>query len=83
MPQRDKIRARWDATDSENEDSTSYNIPSRDIPSSKNEFAESSLCQYEHERTKTMLDQLHQQSSSEEESGYEEGDYNFPTFGKK
>ena len=37
MPQRDKIRARWDDndTDSENEDSTSYNIPSRDIPSSK------------------------------------------------
>lgn len=30
-----------------------------------------------------MLVQLHQQPSSEEESVYEEGDYNFPTFGKK
>ena len=83
MPRRDKIRARWDETGSENEDSASYNISSRDIPSSKNEFAKSSLCQYEHEGTKTMLVQLHQQPSSEEESVYEEGDYNFPTFGKK
>ena len=30
-----------------------------------------------------MLVQLHQQPSSEEESVYEEGDYNFLTFGKK
>jgi hypothetical protein len=51
MPQRDKIQARWVATDSENEDSTSYNIQFPDIPSSKDEFEEPSPSQYKHEKT--------------------------------
>ncbi len=35
MPRRDEIRARWDTTDSENEDSTLCIIPFPDIPSSQ------------------------------------------------
>jgi hypothetical protein len=57
------IQARWVATDSENEDSTSYNIPFPDIPSSNDEFEEPSPSQYQHERTKKMLVQLLQQST--------------------
>ncbi len=45
MPQRDKIRARWDTTDSENEDSTWYIISFPDIPSSQDEFEEPSPIQ--------------------------------------
>jgi hypothetical protein len=52
MPRRDKIRARWDTTDSENEDSTSYIISFSDIPSSKDEFEEPSPSQYKVERSK-------------------------------
>ncbi len=37
---RDKIQARWDTTDSENEDSTSYIIQFPDNPSSQYEFEE-------------------------------------------
>jgi hypothetical protein len=58
MPRHDKIQARWDATDSENEDSTSYNISFPDIFSSKDEFQEPSPSQYQHETTKAMPDQL-------------------------
>ncbi len=47
MPRtQDKIRARWDTTDSKNEDSTSYIIPFPDIPSSQGEFEEPSPSQY-------------------------------------
>jgi hypothetical protein len=57
MPRRDKIRARWDTTDSENEDSTSYIIPFPDIPSSKDEFDKPSSSQYKVEMSKKQLDQ--------------------------
>jgi hypothetical protein len=53
----DKIQARWDTTDSENEDSTLYIIPFPDIPSSKDEFEEPSPSQYKVERSKKQLDQ--------------------------
>jgi hypothetical protein len=58
MPRRDNIRGRWDTTDSENEDPTSYIIPFPDIPSSQEEFEVPGPIQYQHERTKTMLVQL-------------------------
>jgi hypothetical protein len=80
MPRSDTIQARWNATDSENEDSTSYNIQFTDIPSSKDEFGEPSPSRYQHARTKKMLIQLLQQPSSEEESDYEEGDSKFSHF---
>ena len=58
MPRaQDKIRARWDTTYSENEDSTSYIISFSDIPSSKDEFEEPSPSQYKVERSKKQLDQ--------------------------
>ncbi len=82
MPRRDKIQARWDTTDSENEDSTLYIIPLPDIPSSQDEFEEPSSIQYQHERTKTMLVQLLQRPSSEKESDYEDCDCNFFFLGK-
>jgi hypothetical protein len=53
----DKIQARWDTTDSENEDSTSYIIPFPDIPSSQGEFEEPSPSQYKVERSKKQLNQ--------------------------
>jgi hypothetical protein len=52
-----EIRARWDTTDSENEDSTSYIIPFPDIPSSKDESDEPSPSQYKIQRSKKQLDQ--------------------------
>ncbi len=72
MPWHDKIQARWDTTDSENEDSTSYIIPLPDIPSSQDEFEEPSPIQYQHKRTKTILVQLLQEPSSENESDHED-----------
>ncbi len=65
------------ATDSGNEDSTSYNIPSSDIPSSEHEFPEPSPSRYNVERSKKQLDQ---QQSSEKEPVNEEGDSKFSHF---
>jgi hypothetical protein len=50
--------SKMDDADSENEDSTSYNISFPDISSSKDEFQETSPSQYQHETTKVMPDQL-------------------------
>jgi len=58
MPRLDKLRERWVETGSENEDSTSYNIPFPDIHSSEDEFEEQSPSQYHFERTNKMLVQL-------------------------
>jgi hypothetical protein len=48
----DRIRARWDTTYSENEDSTSYIISFTDIPSCKDEFEEPIPSLYKVERSK-------------------------------
>jgi hypothetical protein len=58
MPRLDKLRERWDETGSENENSTSYNIPFPDIHSSEDEFEEQCPSQYQLERTNKMLVQL-------------------------
>ncbi len=76
MRRHDKIRARWDTTDS-----TSYIFPFPDIPSSQAEFEKPSPIQYQHERTKAMLVQLLQELSSEKESDYEGCDSKFQYCG--
>jgi hypothetical protein len=81
MQRRHKIQARWDTTDSEYEDSTSYIISfPDDIPSSQDEFEEPSPILYQHERTKTMLIQLLQKPPTEKESDYEDCDSSFYYF---
>ena len=78
VPRRNKIRARWDTTDSENKESTSYIISFPDIHSSQDEFEEPSPIQYQHERTKKMLVHLLREPSSEKKSYYEVCDSIFP-----
>ena len=77
MPRRDKIRERWDETGSEHEDSASYNIPSPNVPSSEDENPEPRPSQYKHERIVQMLEHLRDQSSNDELSDGEIGDYIF------
>ncbi len=77
MPRSDKHREHWYATNSWDEDSTSYNISSSNIPQSEDGFPEPSPSQYKVERSKKQLDQP---QSLEEESDDEEGDSKFFHF---
>jgi hypothetical protein len=75
MPRPDKLRAHWEESDSEDEDSGSYNIPSPNVPSSQDEVPAPSLSQYQHEKLKKMLESLPRDSPSAEEFDEdEEGD---------
>ncbi len=85
MPRRDKVRATWDETGSEEEDSTSYNMPSSNIPTSDDENPEPSPSQYKHDRLVKSLEQLRDLPSTEEDSDFdsEQGDYiSFQYLGK-
>jgi hypothetical protein len=75
MPRHDKLRARLDESDSEDEDSGSYNIPSPNVPSGEDEVPEPGPSQYQHETLKRMLESLSRDlPSAEEFDEDEEGD---------
>jgi hypothetical protein len=83
MPRPDKLRATWDETGSEEEESTSYNIPSPNILTSEDENPEPSPSQYKHDRLVKRLEQMRDLPSTEEDSDDEQGDYiSFPLLGK-
>jgi hypothetical protein len=68
MQRLDKLpRAHWDESDSEDEDSGLYNIPSPNVPSSEDEVPEPSPSQYQHEELKRMLELLQRDSPLAEE----------------
>ncbi len=77
MQRHAKIRETWDETGSENEDSTSYNIPLQNLSSSGDENPGPRSSQYKREKLVKMLEHMRDQPSSDEESDNEEGHYIF------